>query len=261
MLGFLTPLSIGLMQGLVGAGGGMLAVPIMCYWFSYPATLATAYSLFVIGVSCLVGVRHYMRRRNVDYKIAALYGVPSLMGVFIARKWLLPSVPDPVSPDICGFCLTKDSFILMTFAALMIFAGWSMVHGWRRKFMPADNMQAMFAFAIQGFLIGILTGFVGSGGGFLIIPALVIFAGLDMKMAIGTSLIIVAVKSLVGFCGDLTSLEVDWTFLLTFSGLSVAGIFIGTRISDRMDSDALKPIFGWMMIGMSTFIIVKEIFF
>jgi uncharacterized membrane protein YfcA len=119
----------------------------------------------------------------------------------------------------------------------------------------------MLAFAIQGFLIGVLTGFVGSGGGFLIIPALVIFAGLDMKVAIGTSLIIVSVKSLVGFCGDLSSIEIDWTFLLTFSGLSIAGIFIGTRISDRMDSESLKPMFGWMMISMSIFILVKEIFF
>ena len=259
--GFSASILIGVSLGLIGGGGSILTLPVLVYLLGINPVISTAYSLFVVGTTSLVGSINYMRHRQVNYKAATVFAVPSFLSVFLTRKFIVPAIPDPVfSSDT--FTPSKNVAIMVFFALIMLAASYSMI---RDKKTESNQPDAPLTFnfpliAIEGLLVGILTGIVGAGGGFLIIPALVLLARLPMKMAVGTSLLIIAAKSLVGFLGDLGTTKVDWPFLLAFTALSVLGIFFGTYLAKYVPGEKLKKAFGWFVLVMGVYIISREVF-
>jgi uncharacterized protein len=259
LLGFVGALIIGLVLGLIGGGGSILTVPVLVYMLSINPVMATAYSLFVVGVSALVGALKNMRNGLVDFKTALVFAAPAFIAVYLTRKFLVPAIPDEMF-IVGDFMVTKNIGIMMLFAIIMLLASVSMI----RKGKPKTEDEGPVKFnypmiLIEGFVVGILTGLVGAGGGFLIIPALVLLAKLPMKKAVATSLLIIAIKSLIGFIGDVENLEIDWTFLLSFTSFSVVGIFIGTWLNKFIDGKKLKTGFGWFVLVMGVYIILKEV--
>lgn len=265
ILGYVAALVIGLSLGLIGGGGSILTVPILVYLMGIPPVYATAYSLFIVGLTSLVGSVLYYRKGLVDVKTSIIFGIPAIIAVYATRRFLIPAIPDELF-NIGTLAITRGLLLMVLFAALMIFASISMIRDKKPKpaKLTADgkrhfNYPAIIA---EGAVVGTLTGLVGAGGGFLIIPALVLFSGLDMKMAIGTSLLIIAAKSLLGFMGDVGNpeLTIDWQLLGIFSVLAVLGLFVGIKLSDKVSATGLKKGFGWFVLVMGIYIMVKELF-
>jgi uncharacterized membrane protein YfcA len=258
--GFASSILIGVSLGLIGGGGSILTLPVLVYLLNINPVLSTAYSLFVVGTTSLIGSASYMRQKLVNYKAALVFAVPSFITVFLTRKYLIPVIPDPVI-HLNGFEVSKNVGIMVFFALIMLIASYSMIKS-RKNDTQNEEQNLKFNYpmiALEGSVVGALTGVVGAGGGFLIIPALVLFARLPMKSAVGTSLLIIAAKSLIGFLGDLSNLDVEWPFLLEFTALAVAGIFAGAYLSRFIAGDKLKKAFGWFVLLMGTYIIVKEL--
>lgn len=260
VIGFISAIIIGISLGLIGGGGSILTVPALVYLLHISPVLATAYSLFVVGATSLAGSFTFMRKGLVDYKTAAVFATPSFIAVFLTRKFLVPAIPLEIF-TVGDWVMTKDIAIMVFFALIMLAASISMIKNGQ---MDSDEQEVKFNYpliAIEGALVGVLTGIVGAGGGFLIIPALVLLAKLPMKLAVGTSLLIIAVKSLIGFLGDIFNQPIDWPFLLIFSGLSLGGIFIGSWLSTKIDGKHLKKAFGWFVLIMALYILGKELLF
>lgn len=263
-LAYLFAMLIGVSLGLIGAGGSILTVPVLVYLAGVEPVLATAYSLFVVGSTALVGGLQNAWKKRVDFKTALIFGVPSIFAVYITRAFILPSIPAEIYLTET-FVLTKGLGLILLFAGLMVVTSISMIRNKKSEIQeleeignpPKSHNYALIS--LEGIGVGVLTGLVGAGGGFLIIPALVLLAGLKMKLAVGTSLFIIAAKSLIGFTGDIQiGTQIDWQFLLTFTGFSVAGIFAGIRLSKFIDGQKLKKGFGWFVLFMGIYIIVKE---
>ena len=260
IIGFAAAIVIGISLGLIGGGGSILTVPVLVYILGVNPVLATAYSLFVVGSTSLVGAATYMRKGLVNYKTALVFAVPSFIAVFLTRKFLVPALPDPLF-TVGEAIITKNIGIMVFFALIMLAASYSMIT--TKKCVDCDEDEPVaFNFpmiALEGSVVGVITGIVGAGGGFLIIPALVLLAKLPMKMAVGTSLLIIAAKSLIGFLGDLSTQTIDWQMLLIFTSLSIVGIFIGSALSKKINEKILKTGFGWFVLVMGIYIITKEL--
>ena len=260
IIGFAAAIVIGISLGLIGGGGSILTVPVLVYILGVNPVLATAYSLFVVGSTSLVGAATYMRKGLVNYKTALVFAVPSFIAVFLTRKFLVPALPDPLF-TVGEAIITKNIGIMVFFALIMLAASYSMITAKKCVDCNEDEPVA-FNFpmiALEGSVVGVITGIVGAGGGFLIIPALVLLAKLPMKMAVGTSLLIIAAKSLIGFLGDLSTQTIDWQMLLIFTSLSIVGIFIGSALSKKINEKILKTGFGWFVLVMGIYIITKEL--
>lgn len=261
ILGYIGAVLMGLSLGLIGGGGSILTVPILVYLFSVDAVLATAYSLFIVGLTSLIGSFSHMRMGNIHWKTALVFGVPSIAAVFLTRAYLVPALPDPLF-SIGTVAVSKSLCMLIFFALLMVAAAYSMIKK-PKKAADAGMGDLKFNYPLilgEGLVVGTITGLVGAGGGFLIIPALVLIAKLPMKQAVGTSLIIIAAKSLIGFTGDLKGNEViEWNFLLVFSAIAIGGILAGSLLSKRIPNEKLKPAFGWFVLLMGIYIIGREL--
>ncbi|MEY3585737.1 MAG: hypothetical protein RLZZ243_801 [Bacteroidota bacterium] len=262
IFGYLAAVVIGLILGLIGGGGSILTVPVLVYVFHISTELGTAYSLFIVGTTSFVGVLPKWRQGEVDVRTALLFGLPSMLTVFSTRKWILPSVPEVIFSTE-KLLLTKSNAMLLLFALLMLFSAIKML----RRSSEKEQVQQDFSWInyplmIQGAIVGVLTGLVGVGGGFLIVPALVMYSKLSMKMAIGTSLLIISVNSLVGFTGDVWTQgsRMDWSFLVLISVLAVVGILIGSQVAKKMETKILRKAFAWFVLVMGIFIFVKEIY-
>lgn len=261
IIGYFASILIGISLGLIGGGGSILTVPVLVYLFGVQPVQATALSLFIVGLTSAVGAINYFKQNLVDIRTTLLFGIPSIISVYITRKWIIPFIPDVIL-KFGSFELTKALFLMLIFAILMILASYSMIKPSKKEKQTTEELSPLLKNIIpflEGTVVGILTGLVGAGGGFLIIPALVLVAGLDMKVAIGSSLVIIALKSLLGFLGENLN-SVPWQFLLLLSAFSILGIFIGTYLSKKIDGNKLKPAFGYFVLVMGIFIIVKEIF-
>lgn len=256
-IGYFAAILIGITLGLIGGGGSILTVPILVYLFHINPEKATSYSLFVVGVTALVGCyRHYILG-TLKIKPALFFAVPSVVSLLVVRKILLPKIPAIIF-SINDFDVSKNILIMVVFACLMIAASVSMIR--KSKEVTAATIHYP-RLALIGFVVGFITGFLGAGGGFLIIPALLFFANLPMKQAVGTSLFIIFINSLIGFAGDLAgSIAIDYTLLFTVTSIAVIGMLIGTRLSQKIDGNKLKPAFGWFVLVMGCYIIAKEIF-
>ncbi|MGK7395508.1 MAG: sulfite exporter TauE/SafE family protein [Candidatus Cyclobacteriaceae bacterium M3_2C_046] len=332
ILGFFSAIIIGFTLGLIGGGGSILTVPVLVYIFGIDPVLATGYSLFVVGVSSVVGSLNYMREGLLHYRAAFVFAVPSFLAVYATRKFLVPSIPEtlfsigsmditgdvifflvliiafaitlalvirqsvqndkrfgkvfllmipaaimvfvmrqfviPAIPDnlilIGSFTLTKNIAIMVFFALIMILSSVSMISNKRKKLVGAEEKNPKFNYPLivaEGGLVGTVTGIVGAGGGFLIVPALVLLANLPMKLAVGTSLLIISAKSLIGFLGDVSNQSIDWTFLLSFTGLAVVGIVFGSISSKHVPAAKLKQGFGWFVLLMGIYIFSSELLF
>lgn len=258
IIGFILATLIGITLGLVGSGGAILTIPILVYIFDIEASTASTYSLFVVGISALVGSWKGAKSGLLDYKMAVYFGLPSVIAIFLMRKFLMPMLPD-ILFTIGNIPFGKNLVIMLVFAILMIMASVSMIK--KQESVALENKEIdLLSIILRGVFVGALSGFVGVGGGFLIIPALVFSAKLPMKNAVATSLIIIATNSIIGFLGSISnSISIDWKFLLLFSSLSVVGIFVGMAMSKKISNEKLKPIFGWFVLIMGIYIIIKEI--
>ena len=264
IVGYVLAAVVGISLGLIGSGGSILTVPILVYVMGINPVLATGYSLFIVGSTALVGGVQSAIQKKVDVKTVLIFGIPSIAAVYATRMWLVPLIPNELF-SIGSLVITKSIALMLLFAVVMILASISMIKSGEKKDQSYENAPMKYNYPmilLEGAVVGLLTGLVGAGGGFLIIPALVILARMPMKLAVGTSLFIIAAKSLIGFIGDLQGSEViDWTLLGSFTGFAVVGIFIGIWLSKKISGDKLKKAFGWFVLVMGIYIIIKEIFF
>ena len=262
LLGYISALIIGVSLGLIGGGGSVLAVPVLAYLFLMGERIATAYSLFIVGSSALVGGLRQHLKGNVDWRTVVIFGVPSIIGVTLVRAFLIPALPE-VLFSLNSFDITRRMAMFGLFATLMIPAALSMLN---KKERITGNSDTTVNYnypliLVEGLIVGGITGLVGAGGGFLIIPALVLFAGIKMKTAIGTSLVIIAVKSLSGFfLGDALTMTIDWNFLAIITGLSFLGIFVGSYLGNFINGERLKNGFGYFIFAMAVFMFYMEFF-
>ena len=257
-LGYFISIIIGLSLGLIGGGGSILAVPILVYLFHINPEQATSYSLFIVGITAMVGSYSHYKLGNLKIKAALVFALPSVLSLLFVRDVILPRIPSIVF-TVNSFEVSKNLMIMIVFAFLMIAASISMI----RRSTPKEIVirDGSIRIAAIGLLVGFITGFLGAGGGFLIIPALLFFANLPMKQAIGTSLLIIFINSLIGFAGDvLKGNEIHYELFLTISAIALIGMFIGTYLSKKIDGAKLKPAFGWFVLVMGIYIIIKEFF-
>ena len=258
VLGYFGALLIGIILGITGGGGSILTVPTLVYILNYNPIIATAYSLFIVGTTSGIGTIQNFKKGLVVPKKAFQFAVPSLIGVYLTRKFIVPNIPDVVF-YFGALKLSKDTFLMILFAVVMLFAAYSMLKNNKKNELIERTTKSITVVIIQLFFVGVLIGLIGAGGGFLIIPALLNFAQLPMKKAIGTSLLIIAINSLIGFIGDAQNTIIDWTFLLIFTTISVAGIFIGLYIQKFINEKMLKKLFGVFVLIMAIFILYKEL--
>lgn len=261
IIGYIAAVLIGVSLGLIGGGGSILTVPVLVYLFSINPILSTSYSLFVVGSTSLVGAYDNYRKNLVSTKTALLFGLSSITTVFITRKWIIPFIPEDLF-QVGQFAVTKSMLTMVLFAVLMVMASVTMIKTNHENEEPVAELKKtnIYKLFLYGVLIGLATGVLGAGGGFLLIPALVLLIGLPMKKAVGTSLLIIALNSLIGFAGDLGHFEIDWVFLVKISLIAIAGIFIGGYIGKKIEGKKLKKGFGWFVLAMGIYIITKELF-
>ena len=259
--GFAASILIGVSLGLIGSGGSILTVPVLVYLFGVNPVAATSYSLFIVGSTAALGSVGYFRKGLVNVKTAIVFGIPSIIAVFITRAYIVPAIPNDVA-TFNSFVVTKGILLMLLFALLMIAASYSMIRkkGCEENKEEKDQKFNYPLILIEGLLVGVVTGLVGAGGGFLIIPALVFLSKLPMKEAIGTSLIIIAAKSLLGFFGESSETIIDWQLISSVTLFAAVGIFIGMYISKKVNAAKLKPIFGWFVLLMGIYIILNEVF-
>lgn len=259
IFGFIAALFIGLLLGLMGGGGSIVTVPVLVYLMHFSPVVATGYSLFVVGSTSAVGASMYWKRGLIDFKTALSFGVPASIAVYLTRQFIIPAIPEKMF-EIGSFHITKSIFLMLLFAIILIMASMSMIKG--RKQIEKDFKKRNIiqrSVLLQGLGIGFLTGMVGVGGGFMIVPALVILSGLSMKKAVGTSLLIMSANSLIGFLGDIFRSDIEWKFLIIFTTISIIGIFVGNFLSKKIAGEKLKKSFGWFVLIMGIYILVKEI--
>jgi uncharacterized membrane protein YfcA len=262
ILGYILAALVGMSLALIGSGGSILTVPILVYVMGVNPVLSTAYSLFIVGSTALAGGVQCALQRTVNFKIFLIFGIPSIIAVYVTRLWLMPLIPAVVF-ESGSLVLTKDIAIMIFFSLFMLLASYSMIRNGKNVQLDTEGIKKInYPIVLtEGLIVGVITGIVGAGGGFLIIPALVLFAKIPMKLAVGTSLFIIAAKSLIGFIGDLQSDQfIDWPLLLAFTFSAIVGIFIGNYFSRFVTGKKLQKSFGWFILIMGTYIIFRELF-
>ena len=263
VLGYIGALIIGVVLGLIGGGGSILTVPILVYLLHTNPVTATAYSLFVVGTASLVGTGRNLQKGLVNFRTALIFAVPAVISVFSTRKFIVPGIPDTIL-TLGDFTLTKNIGVMVFFALIMLVASISMIRNTKSFHKKKGDEKSDINYPlllILGLLTGLITGLVGAGGGFIIIPILVLIADLPMKKAVGTSLFIIAINSLLGFLGDVGQLDIDWKFLLTFTAIAIIGIFIGTWLNRFINGKKLKKGFGWFVLLMGIIFWFKNFIF
>lgn len=257
ILGYILAVLMGLTLGLIGAGGSILTVPILVYLLGVKPVVATGYSLLVVGSAALTGAFHYGRNGLVNLRAVLMFAAPAMLTVLATRTFIVPAIPDPI------LGISKDIFIMLLFATLMILAAVFMLRPVkttpnRSHVLNAGRVVKLISGSAG---VGLLTGMVGAGGGFLIIPTLIALFGLHVKEAIGTSLAIIALNSLVGFQGDIAAgIPLDLPLLGTFLGLTLLGMWRGTTLSKRMEGEKLKKLFGMFTLLVGLAVLAEELY-
>jgi uncharacterized membrane protein YfcA len=259
LLGYFLAIVVGIILGVLGSGGSILSVPVLVYIMKIEPVLATTYSLFTVGATALIGGIQKAKQNLVDFKKVFLFGIPALAMVFITRKYLLPLIPETI--NIFGeTSFSKSMLIMVVFSIVLIYASYRMI----KPFNPNDTIETTkinYSYiVIKSLFIGLIAGVVGAGGGFLFIPALIVLAKTPVKVAMGTSLFIVALQCLLGFFGGINNQVIDWSLLSIFVLCSIIGVFIGGFIAKRISSEHLKKGFGYFVLTMGLVILFKEFF-
>ncbi|WP_127125133.1 sulfite exporter TauE/SafE family protein [Pseudoflavitalea rhizosphaerae] len=259
LLGYIASLLIGISLGLIGGGGSILTMPVLVYLFGVSPVTATSYSLFVVGSTSLVGAAQQYRRGTVNIRMALLFAATSVVTVFLTRKWLLPAIPEHIA-TVHGFSITESWLTMVLFAILMLVSSVFMMRGKGVQDATATGNKkvSIGKLIFFGTAIGLVTGLLGAGGGFLLIPALVLLLHLPMKEAVGTSLLVIALNSLIGFTGNLHDKGIDWLLLVSVTALAIAGIILGSYLNRKIPAGKLKKAFGWFVLAMGLFILVRE---
>lgn len=247
-MAYAAALSMGLVLGALGGGGGVLTVPIFVYLFAQPPEVATGNSLFVVGTASLFGAISSIRKKEADLVAAVTIAIPSSIGTFLSRSVLVPAIPDYM------FGIERGRWLLGAFAVIMLIVGGRMLAP------PQEGAQAStkpkYVTAAIGLVIGVVSGTLGAGGGFLIVPALNLLLGVDLKRAISTSLIVISCQSLVGFSGELRN-AVNWSLLGWVTLAAIIGMFVGIALRDRAPKQTLQRTFAYMVLAMSLWVIIK----
>ena len=260
ILGGFAALLVGVTLGLLGGGGSILTVPVLVYLFGISATQGTGASLLVVGASALVAAIAAWRNGDFAWGSGWPFALGSVPTVFAVRAWLVPAIPEELGA-IGSVSVTRDTFLMVAFGLLMLFVGLKMVRGKKGEEVDNDDVKPLFLVAL-GVGTGLLAGLVGAGGGFMIVPALTMGAGLEMKKAVGTSLGIIAIQSLAGFGGALATFDQSvMGIALMVCGLALVGVFGGRWLSGRMDGETIRPIFAWFVVGMGVFVLVRELMY
>jgi len=260
LIGYIAAVLIGVSLGLIGGGGSILTVPVLVYLFGIDAEKAIPYSLFIVGMTSIFGTISYFKNGWVDLQKAVLFGLPSIVMVLVARRYILPIIPDEIF-RFSTFVLTKNALLMLLFAVTMLVAASSMIRKRKEELITEMVSTNYFTIISKGAMVGLLTGFIGAGGGFLIIPALVNFLKLPMKTAVGTSLLIIAANSLLGFVFSMSYTQISWSFISTIAAIAILGIIIGSLLVTKIDGKKLKPAFGYFVLLMGSYILLKELFF
>lgn len=257
---YIASIFIGVSLGLIGGGGSILTVPVLVYMFGISPIVSTSYSLFIVGSTSLVGAYSNYRKGAVKIKTALLFGSTSITTVFLTRKFLIPLIPKDLF-KIGEFQITEPLLTMILFAILMVIASVGMIRSKEREpgCLECDLKGNIIRMLLSGIGIGLTTGILGAGGGFLLIPTLVLVLGMPMKEAVGTSLLIIALNSLIGFVGDIGHFAIDWIFLAKITAIAMTGILIGGAVAKRVDAGSLKKGFGWFVLAMGIYIISTEL--
>lgn len=244
---------IGLSLGVLGGGGSILTVPILVYVAGFEAKEAIAASLFVVGVTSAVGVISHARGGRVMWRTGLLFGAAGMAGAFLGGL-LGGHIPGQI--------------LLVAFALMMIATSVAMLRG-RRKSRGSTGPEGSTASGrhtelplmrvlMDGAVVGLVTGLVGAGGGFLVVPALALLGGLPMSVAVGTSLVVIAMKSFAGLAGYLTTVQLDWGITLSVTAAAIVGTLIGSRLAGRIPEAALRKAFGWFVLAMGAFVLTQQ---
>lgn len=260
ILGYAAAILIGVSLGLVGSGGSILTVPVLVYLMGINPLMATTSSLFIVGFTSLIGGVRAYSKKQLDFRAVTEFGFPSILSIFITRHNILPAIPETIHITN-SISLSKNMLLMLIFAVLMLLASVSMIRNKKERTTPAPiktGSERVFPLMFFGLLIGVVTGLLGAGGGFLIIPTLVLFLGIDMKTAVGTSLMIISINSIFGFIFSINQFSFNWTLLIVFTLLSGAGLFLGSHLSEMITARSLKKGFGWFILIMGIWVIIRE---
>ncbi|GAA3880480.1 hypothetical protein GCM10023084_36790 [Streptomyces lacrimifluminis] len=237
-------LLIGVSLGILGGGGSILTVPVLIYLAGMETKEAIATSLFVVGVTSAAGVVSHARAGRVRWRTGLLFGLAGMTGAYAGGR-LAEFVPGTV--------------LLLTFALMMIATAVAMIRGRRHRPQKAHHELPVLHVLLEGIVVGLVTGLVGAGGGFLVVPALALLGGLPMTVAVGTSLLVISMKSFAGLAGYLTSVHIDWGFAALVTAIAVVGGLIGGLLAGRIPQDALRKSFGWFVAVMGVFVLGRQI--
>ena len=265
IVGYIAAVLIGVSLGLIGGGGSILTIPVLVYLLGIDAVLATGYSLFIVGVTSLVGGARAFMNKTVDFRAVSLFGIPSILTIFIARHFALPAIPEHLF-YIGAMDISKGRFLMLVFSLLMLLSAFFMLRDTKDPDeVTTEEKESMHPYKVlsllvPGLIVGFTTGLLGAGGGFLIVPALVLFLRLPMKTAIGTSLLIIAINSIFGFVFSIGHYHFSWKILFIFTSLAISGVVIGSFLSQKLNANYLKRIFGWFVLLIAIYIIINELF-
>ncbi len=254
-MGYSLALFMGLTLGLIGAGGSILTMPILVYCLNIKPITATAYSLLVVGMTALFGSIRYQRMGHVRIKEALSFAIPSMSAAFITRAIIVPTLP------VMIIGVSKDNFIMLLFSLLMITASGMLLKNGIKDTPIKESYKYPFLYIITGSIcVGLLTGLVGAGGGFLIIPSLIYLFAMPMKDAIGTSLVIIAMNSLIGINGDFhTGLSINWSLVGIFLIMTLLGVSLGSKMSEYIDGGKLKKLFALFTLTLGVAILFHQL--
>jgi len=258
-IGLILSLVIGVVLGLVGGGGSILTVPLVNEFFGESLLVATTYSLFVVAVASGFGVLQRIKHDQVDFKQGFVFVIPSMITAFIIRMWIMPLFP--ISFALSDFQLSRDVVITVLLIFVMFYTAFRTLF---IKTKPTKSDTPNSIVILFGILTGTLSGFIGAGGGFIIVPIL-LRLGLDMKKAVGTSMFIIAIQSSVALIGDLFNEEImanegiNWPLLLTITGVTVGGVFIGGLFQKKVTGTFLRNVFSIILLIVASGLIFKMV--
>jgi uncharacterized protein len=251
-IGYLAAIISGIAMSLFGGGGSIITIPVLAYLFGITdAAILTSYSLFAVSAGAWFGSIQKWKDKLIDMQALWWFGLPSILSIFLTRFYLVPLIPDYL------FDISTDQLLLVIFALFMAVAGVAMLKD-RKEINTTKSSKTNLV--LNGLLIGVLSGVLGAGGGFLIVPALLFFGNIPLKTAVGTSMLIIATNTSIGFGADLINgLQIDWPFILGYLGAMILGVIIGNSLTNKIAAGPLKKSFGWFIIAMGLFIVIKEL--